>query len=129
MKNRLLFTLPAVIIAVVLFWLSSLTKLPNIDLGFKWSDKAEHLIAYFGYGLTLVLAVFGNKKDIKFRNGILKVLIIGGLFGASDEIHQLFVPGRDCDFFDWVADISGISLSLLFINIIKNLFILRIKKN
>lgn len=28
-------------------------------------------------------------------------------FGACDEIHQSFVPGRSCDAADWLADALG----------------------
>ncbi|MGA2298315.1 MAG: VanZ family protein [FCB group bacterium] len=129
MKYKIYFTLPAVIIAIILFFLSAQSELPHIDFGFVWSDKVEHIIAYFGYGLSLIFAVFGNSTDIKLKKGIIIVLIIGGLFGASDELHQLYVPGRDCSFFDWLADVIGISLSLPLINIIKKLFIFRIIKN
>ena len=129
MKYKIYLTIPAFIIAATLFILSAQSELPHIDFGFTWSDKILHIIAYFGYGLTLILAVFGNSADIKFKKGIIIVLIIGGLFGASDEIHQLYVPGRECDFFDWLADVIGLSLSLPFVNIIKKLIILRIIKN
>ena len=30
-----------------------------------------------------------------------------GLYALSDEIHQLFVPGRFCDPADWMVDLSG----------------------
>ena len=52
---------------------------------------------------------------------IMVVLLIGALYGASDETHQLFVPGRSCDIADWIADCVGISFSLLFINIFDKL--------
>jgi VanZ family protein len=31
----------------------------------------------------------------------------GSLYGASDEIHQGFVPGRSPEVWDWVADTLG----------------------
>jgi UDP-2,3-diacylglucosamine pyrophosphatase LpxH len=35
------------------------------------------------------------------------------LFGATDEWHQYFVPGRSCELGDWVADSLGGGLGLL----------------
>jgi VanZ family protein len=37
------------------------------------------------------------------------------LYGATDEIHQYFVPSRSCDIFDWFADATGALLATLFI--------------
>jgi hypothetical protein len=41
----------------------------------------------------------------------LAVLIVSA-FGATDEWHQSFVPGRDCDVFDWLADTAGAALAV-----------------
>jgi VanZ family protein len=35
------------------------------------------------------------------------VACIASLYGATDEIHQLFVEGRNCNAWDWVADTVG----------------------
>jgi VanZ family protein len=42
-------------------------------------------------------------------------LIFTSLYGASDEFHQYFVPGRDCEFFDWVGDTTGAIFAVLAI--------------
>ena len=34
------------------------------------------------------------------------------LYGASDEWHQYFVPGRSCEFGDWIADTAGGALAI-----------------
>lgn len=34
-------------------------------------------------------------------------IVAASLFGASDEFHQSFTPGRSVDAFDWLADTSG----------------------
>lgn len=33
---------------------------------------------------------------------------LGGLYGALDEWHQSFVPGRTPDATDWLADVAGV---------------------
>ena len=32
----------------------------------------------------------------------------GALYAVSDEIHQIFVPGRSCQAFDVLIDSSGV---------------------
>lgn len=34
-------------------------------------------------------------------------LALASVYGATDEIHQLFVPGRMCDPLDWAVDTAG----------------------
>lgn len=35
------------------------------------------------------------------------VIGIASAYGISDELHQSFVPGRDCNVWDWLADTLG----------------------
>ncbi len=65
------------------------------------SDKVLHFAAYAGLGTTLAYA--GARTAL----GPLPLIAIGSLYGASDEFHQGFVPGRTPDPLDWVADTLG----------------------
>ncbi len=40
----------------------------------------------------------------------LAAIALASLYGASDEFHQLFVPGRMCDPADWLTDTCGAAL-------------------
>ena len=57
-------------------------------------------------------------KDLRFR-----LFIAGGIalaVGIFDEIHQLYVPGRDASVTDVVLDLVGITLALvLFFGLFK----------
>jgi VanZ family protein len=33
--------------------------------------------------------------------------LLGSVYGVIDEVHQYFVPGRDCNVWDWIADTLG----------------------
>ena len=99
-------------VAATIVWLSSRSSYPfGVSLPPPF-DKLAHLTA-FG-----VLAAF---TDIAWRHTHPKlplvrrlvVIFVGvAVFGASDEIHQYFVPGRSCDLFDWMADMTGGALGL-----------------
>jgi VanZ family protein len=35
-------------------------------------------------------------------------ILVGVLYGVTDEFHQAFVPGRSVSVFDWIADVVGV---------------------
>jgi VanZ family protein len=91
--------------------------LPNIHK----IDLILHFGAYFIYGLSLqvfFIALFYN-KSIRRRKYLIFTILIGFLFAISDEIHQYFVPSRSADIYDLIMDWCGISLSLIFFNIVR----------
>ncbi|MFH1051594.1 MAG: VanZ family protein [bacterium] len=117
---RIIFSLPVFIIAIVIFLLSHTPHPEFPKIGIVWEDKIAHLIAYFIFGGTIILFILSNSKKLNFKYIAIVSIIIGSFYGLSDEFHQYFIAGRDAEFFDWVADIAGISLSLLLIKTLKN---------
>ena len=94
--------------AALLFILSSIPDLsPPLHL-FEWEDKLEHLLAYTPLGWLLMRSIVWRANST--RKTLWLVLVIGMLYGISDEIHQHFVPGRMMDWMDAVADTCGIAL-------------------
>ena len=79
-------------------------RLPRMD----HSDKVLHFAAYAGLGGLLA---YGGA-----RMGALPLIAIGSLYGASDEVHQGFVPGRTPDLMDWVADTLGAIAGVLAVH-------------
>jgi len=49
------------------------------------------------------------------KHAVLFSVIIVSLYGATDEFHQYFVPNRDCEFWDWLADFGGAVIMALLI--------------
>ena len=122
MKNiNAWFYLPAILIAALIFTLSSFPQPEFIELNIQYKDKIFHFIAYFAFGSSLIMGFIRNQANWSKTRLIWAVLLIGAAYGASDELHQYFVPGRSCDFADWIADCLGISFSLLFRNIFDKL--------
>ena len=75
-------------------------------LGFEGGDKVAHFAVYGLLG-TLLCRAWGSG----WRAAVL-ALATASLFGATDEWHQSFVPGRDSDVLDWLADSSGAALAV-----------------
>jgi VanZ family protein len=38
---------------------------------------------------------------------LLLLVLVSSLYGVIDEVHQFYVPGRDCNVWDWLADTLG----------------------
>jgi VanZ family protein len=68
-------------------------------------DKGIHFVEYGALGVLVAVAVRTSGASLR-RAGILGALL-ASLYGASDEFHQWFVPGRDADPRDWLADTLG----------------------
>lgn len=73
--------------------------------------------AHFGiYALLGGLVFFAVSRY--FKRGWAQILIAFGgcaLYAVSDEIHQLFVPGRSCEFKDVCIDSAGAFIGILVV--------------
>ncbi|MAG50076.1 hypothetical protein CL621_00350 [archaeon] len=97
-----------VVVGVVGIWIiSSLIFLPSA-FGIRFLPILYHILSFFLLTLFLLIALIkGEKKYYLFLIGIL--LAVG--YGALDEIHQFFVPGRACTIFDVFLDGVGVVLA------------------
>ncbi len=77
------------------FWLSSQPG-TAVGLPSPW-DKLAHAAEYAGLGFLLARATGAPAT----------AWVLAALYGASDEVHQRFVPGREASPFDWLADAAG----------------------
>lgn len=69
--------------------------------------KLAHFSEYFILGLLIALTF----KAYGINNIYLMILFCF-LYAVSDEVHQLFVVGRYCSFFDVVVDTLGSSTAI-----------------
>lgn len=83
----------------------SLTSIPNLQVSVpKGSDKWAHFVVYAVLGVLVARAA----EVIPRRVALLAAVVLGvSLFGAIDEWHQGFIPGRSPDVRDWMADSAG----------------------
>lgn len=112
-RNKLyLIYIPLVVYWIILFTATTLPggSAPKIAA----SDKLKHFGGYFVLAALLHLTLHFQRKIKKFyKKPLLWTLIITSVYGALDEIHQLFVPGRNAELLDWIADISGALLAVV----------------
>jgi len=95
---------PPVAWAVLIFFLSSLPG-SSVPSPFFSADKVFHLGVYavLGYLVARSLGYHGWTR----RALVMLALLLCLLYGASDEIHQAFVPDRTPSFLDVAADVAG----------------------
>jgi VanZ family protein len=98
----------------ILVVVSSSVPLPSIAAPVG-ADKGVHGVLYLVLGFLSGRALLLGKNA---RVWHLLVLVFGLLaFGALDELHQRWIPGRFADVADWSADavgsIAGIAASVV----------------
>lgn len=106
---------PAVFWALVLFSLSEFRTTPSAVAPFlDIPDKLLH------FGLYVVLGGFlGWARRVSgTRLSHLFLIGLGCAYAAVDEWHQSFVPGRESDPMDWLADVIGVVAGYLIVGVV-----------
>ncbi|NTV75386.1 MAG: VanZ family protein, partial [Holophaga sp.] len=109
MRRSWIWLLPLAL-AFNTFWLSSRTSLP-VSLGHPL-DWLAHATEFAAIALTAEVAARSTWGTVPTYRRHLAIFALASLYGMSDEIHQLFVPGRDASILDWAADSIGAVLGL-----------------
>jgi UDP-2,3-diacylglucosamine pyrophosphatase LpxH len=111
MRERGFWILPLAM-AGVIFWLSHQSQFPGgISLP-PPLDKLAHASAFGALALALDLTLRHTRPGLPLYRRHLLVFLAVALYGATDEWHQRFVPGRACELADWLADVVGAALAL-----------------
>ena len=102
--TRLSLWVPVVLWAAAIFALSSV---PSLDTGLGIWDlvlrKLGHLVEYAILGALLLRAV---------RNDPVAIAL-GSAYAVTDELHQVFVTGREGHPLDWLIDTVGVVAGVL----------------
>lgn len=73
--------------------------------------KSAHIIEFAGLHVTLLYAL--HVWDMRGKPWIRRAFLLTFFYACSDELHQLFVPGRAGLFSDVIIDMIGVSLITL----------------
>ena len=107
MKRFLTLWLPVVVWMGVIFIGSSIGKVPQV--GGETLDglmhRAAHVLEFAVLGALLLRAT--SKDRPASKREIISTLIVIGLYGASDEFHQRFTPGRSSEGSAVLFDVAG----------------------
>ena len=99
---------PVVGMMAVIF---SVSSLEDVSLPGRMTDVSGHGLGYATLGLTLVRALAGGlPRRITLRMA-LGAIAIAVAYGATDEVHQMFVHGRTAELRDLYADATGATVA------------------
>jgi VanZ family protein len=118
---RVLLRLPALLIFAGIWFLSSQSVLPR-PKGILGFDKVQHLLAFAALAAASGFWVPGSRWRSRPGLSFLMVAVLVSVYGLVDEVHQFFVPGRDCNIWDWIADTLG-----AFLGTAAALFVFRLR--
>lgn len=71
------------------------------------SDKILHGLAYALLAVLVTRALSGGLPRRLRGSHVIAAILITIAYGASDEFHQSFVPGRSAEWIDLLADAGG----------------------
>lgn len=97
----------------------------NIGLTINYDEltvlvrKAAHIFEFFVQGSLISLAYFYGKS--RFRRRVINVMFFGLMTACTDELIQLYVPGRAGMIRDVFIDFFGVLLSVFLYFIVSAL--------
>lgn len=104
------FLVAAVVYAALIFTVSQVPGRELARLGLDLWDKAIHAAVYLPFGAMIMVWLLARRgsrdpgaqwRDLAVTAG----LVLG--YGALDEVHQAFVPGRQPSCADAAVDVIG----------------------
>ena len=92
--------------------------IPNLKAlpGDLW-DKAGHFVAYGVLGAFVLRGTAKAQWEGVTGWAAVRAWVICAAYGASDEFHQHFVPGRSMELGDWAADSLGAAFAAVVIGV------------
>jgi VanZ family protein len=110
--RRLLWVwLPAVAQMAAIFVASSIPNLGELPGGV--SPDFGHFVGYALLGGLLARALADARVAGLTTRAAALAWVGSAVYGASDEFHQSFVPGRTPDVNDWFVDIAGAAVAII----------------
>ena len=101
---------PALLQMAAIFVLSSQPRLPSLPGGL--TGYTGHTIGYFILAVALLRGFARGRWQGATPGAAAGAWLFAAAYGASDEFHQSFVPGRDSSVADWLADLAGAALGV-----------------
>lgn len=100
--------IPAIVYMLLIFYSSSQPDPAPLLTRNIW-DKSLHAAGYAGLTISYIRALAG--ESLSWTTIAAAAAALASVYAATDELHQLFTPGRIADVRDWLADTAGAVLA------------------
>ena len=118
---------------ITAFWISFFNRMLSLGLSVQtqadyaillhtFVRKCGHFLEYTALGFSLFPAIFHTFPCVSSKKHLLYPWIIATCYAASDEFHQLFVPGRAGMFRDILLDSLGAAFGIFCVCMIHTIF-------
>lgn len=89
----------------------------------RFIRKTAHVTVFFILGTLITLSLYNT--TLSNSGTYITAYILGTLYGISDEVHQIFIPGRGPGLRDVFIDSMGVLIGVVFTAILIELIIHR----
>jgi VanZ family protein len=113
-RRRVSLWAPVVLYMALIFALSSTSRPPDV-LPPSLGDKGGHSLLYAGLAALLVRALAGGWLRPLGAGVAFAAVALSTSYGATDEIHEMFVPLRTPELADLAADAVGSAAAVAFL--------------
>lgn len=100
---------------IIVNFISNIFNINNIEFLSLIIRKLAHFTEYF------ILGILTYNLIKNYRKKYYIAIIICIIYAISDEIHQIFIPGRSCQITDILIDSIG-AITAIYICKLKHLF-------
>ena len=117
-KNNLkyFYIISSLIWMGAIFWGSAIADYSVVPgVGEDHNDFLSGTVHILSYAILCFLFIKSFiASDLVKNKAIIYGFILASLYGATDEWHQFFVPGREAHLSDWLLDVVGAFLVFSF---------------
>ncbi|MFQ5646294.1 MAG: VanZ family protein [bacterium] len=114
-KHFVHYWVPTLLYMGLIFYFSSQSDLGISIVPIENFDKLLHFSEYFVLCLLFYRSLVNSPTDRLSGNAVVLAIVFSLLYAVSDEFHQWFIPNREADILDIVADGAGAAVSQLML--------------
>lgn len=106
------YALVAMLWAAVMFFAAFTRATPGVCMLFPQEDKVLHFLEYACFAFLLYQS-FSHASGVRtIRRAAILTAVIAAAYGGALELMQAYLPYRDCNALDFMANCAGVAFTL-----------------